>query len=108
MSEFLKIIFRIFVRRDVILTFVGVLIGGGISHVYYVKSLNDLKADAEEKKRVDALIFQGIESIGTIKYSRDALGKVTGVAIELKGSANSSSTASGELTVGTFPNTKNK
>ncbi|MCB1977418.1 MAG: hypothetical protein R3E36_07630 [Nitrosomonas sp.] len=87
-------------RMDVILMIAGALIGWAISHFYYVKALNDFKTDAEEKKRVDELIFRGIESIGTIKYTRDASGKVKGVVIELRGAAASNSVATGDLTVG--------
>jgi len=85
---------------DAILMIIGALIGWTISHFYYVKSLNDFKVDAEEKKRVDELIFRGIESVGTIKYTRDASGKVKGVVIELRGAAVSNASATGDLTVG--------
>lgn len=46
-----------------------------------------MKADVDERKRVDELIFRGIESIGTINYNRDPTGKLTDVIIELKGHA---------------------
>jgi hypothetical protein len=83
--------------RDVILTLVGVLIGGVISHFYYAKSVADLKADAEERRRVEDLVFRGIESVGTIQYQRNAAGKVVGVTIELKGAASASASATGTL-----------
>lgn len=85
-------------RMDVILTIAGAIAGWAISHIYYLKSLNDFKADAEEKKRIDELVLRGIESIGTIKYSRDSSGKITGVIIELAGTARGSASASGTLT----------
>ena len=85
---------------DVLLTILGALLGWGVSHLYYLKSLNDLKADAEERRRMEELVLRGIESVGNIKYSRDAAGKIVGVVIELKGSAASSATATGDLTVG--------
>jgi hypothetical protein len=53
-----------------------------------------MKADAEERERVNGYLLQRIESIGTIKYSRDATGKLKGVEIILKGSAEA--TAAGE------------
>jgi len=67
---------------------------------------NDVKADAEERRRVEYLVLLGIESVGNIKYSRDASGKVVGVVIELKGSASASATATGDLTVGHTDNAK--
>lgn len=85
---------------DVFLTLLGALAGWGVSHLYYLKSLNDLKADAEERRRMEELVLRGIESVGSIKYSRDATGKIVGVVIELKGSATSSTSATGDLTVG--------
>lgn len=94
---------RSYVRfpRDVFLTLIstliGALLGWGISDHYYRKSLSDLRADAEERKRVDELLFRGIESIGTIRYHRDATGKVVGVTIDLKGTAAANATATGTL-----------
>ena len=84
---------------DIFLTIIGALVGWGISHFYYLKALDDVKADAEERRRVEELVLRGIESIGNIKYSRDASGKVVGVVIELKGSASANATATGDLTV---------
>lgn len=100
MPNVLRIINRGMMRMDVFLMLVGALIGWGIAHFYYVKTLNDMRAEAEEKERIDDLLLRGIESIGTIKYSRDASGKITGVSIELRGGAEASSSALGELTVG--------
>jgi hypothetical protein len=85
---------------DVFLTILGALLGWGVSHLYYLKSLNDLKADAEERRRMEELVLRGIESVGNVKYSRDSSGKIVGVVIELKGSATASATATGDLTVG--------
>lgn len=84
----------------------SVLIGWGISHVYYLKALDDVQADAEERRRVAELVLRGIESIGYIKYSRDASGKVLGVVIELKGSAAASATSKSDLTIGHNGNPK--
>lgn len=55
---------------------------------------------------MEELVLRGIESVGNIKYSRDASGKVVGVVIELKGSASASATATGDLTVGHTDNAK--
>jgi hypothetical protein len=71
-----------------------------------LKALNDVKADAEERRRVEELVLRGIESIGDIKYSRDPSGKVVGVVVELKGSASAKATATGDLTVGHTGNAK--
>ncbi len=49
---------------------------------------------------MEELVLRGIESVGSIKYSRDATGKIVGIVIELKGSATSSTSATGDLTVG--------
>lgn len=84
---------------DIFLAILGAIIGWGISHFYYTKSISDLKADVEERRRMEELILRGIESIGEIRYSRDASGKVVGVAIELDGAAISNATATGNLTV---------
>lgn len=91
---------------DIFLTILGALIGWGISHAYYLKALNDVKDDAVERRRVEELVLRGIESVGNIKYSRDASGKVVGVVIELKGSASASASATGNLTVGHTGNEK--
>lgn len=93
-------------RRDIFLTILGALIGWGISHAYYLKALGDVKADAEERRRVEELVLRGIESIGDIKYSRDPSGKVVGVFVQLKSSASASATATGDLTVGRSGDTR--
>jgi len=90
-----KLALRHLLRRDIVLTILSALGGLGISHVYYLKAFNDVKADAEEQQRVQELVLRGIESIGTIKYSRDSSGKVVGVVVELRasGSVNAAATA---------------
>jgi hypothetical protein len=93
-------------RMDIFLTILGILIGWGISHAYYLKALNDAKADAEERRRMEELVLRGIESVGNIQYSRDASGKVVGVVIELKGFASASANATGDLTVSHTDNAK--
>lgn len=76
------------ISRTIVLTIVGALAGWAIPHLYYVRALHDMKeADAEERRRVEELVFRGIESIGDIKYCRDPTGRVVGVAIELRGQA---------------------
>ena len=83
--------------RDIVLTVLSALAGWAISHIYYVRALHDMKADTDEHRKVDALVFRGIEAIGNLKYSRDASGKVMGVAIELRGHASSGAVATGNL-----------
>jgi hypothetical protein len=58
---------------------VGILAGWGVSHYYYVRSLDDMKIDADERRRIEELILRGIEAIGTIEYTRDASGRVIGL-----------------------------
>lgn len=84
-------------QRDIALTVLGTLAGLGISHLYYVRALNDMKAEADERRRVDELVFRGIEAVGDLRYFRDASGKVLGVAIELRGQASGEATATGNL-----------
>jgi hypothetical protein len=83
----------------VVLTVAGALAGWMISHVYYLRALNDMKADAEERQRAENLVFRGIESIGTLRYTHDSSGKVVAVAIELGGDGGSTATATGTLSV---------
>lgn len=85
--------------RDIVLTVLGALAGLAISHFYYARALNDMKDDADERRRVEELFFRGIEAVGNLKYSRDASGKVVGVAIELRGQASREATATGGLSV---------
>jgi hypothetical protein len=96
--------------RDVVLTVVGLIAGGligwGLSQVYYRKSLRDQEASNAEQSRVMDLILRGIESTGTIKYVRDESGKVTGVAIQLRGSATDTTSATGYLTTSPGPSKK--
>ena len=84
--------------RDIWLTVLGAALGWMTSHFYYVKSIDDMRAEAEERRRVDNLIFTSIENIGTMRYTRDASGKVTGVEIHLYGSAKAEATGSAVLT----------
>ncbi|MDP1646141.1 MAG: hypothetical protein Q8L71_11685 [Thiobacillus sp.] len=84
-------------RRDIVLTVLSALAGLGISHLYYVQALNGMKADADERRRVEELVFRGIEAVGDLRYFRDASGKVVGVAIELRGQASGEATATGSL-----------
>lgn len=86
--------------RDVILAVASLFLGWLIAHGYYLRALADMQADAEERQRVNELVLRGIESVGTVKYARDASGKVTGVSVQLTGEARSTSRAEGELTTG--------
>jgi hypothetical protein len=96
--------------RDAVLLVVGLvgggLIGWGISDVYYRKALHDSEATVAKQNKVQDFMFRGIESIGTINYVRDASGEVTGVNIQLRGSACDTTTATGTLTVGPGPSKK--
>jgi len=87
--------------RDVVISlvflFIGLASSWWISFHFYEKSLANSKASAAEEKRLTLLLFRGIESHGTIKYSRDISGKVVGVEIELSGQAVGNATASDTL-----------
>jgi hypothetical protein len=76
---------------NIILTIIGLIVGWGIAHFYYAKSIKDLKAESEQRRRVEQLILRGIESVGTIKYNRDAAGNVSGVEILLKANVRATS-----------------
>jgi hypothetical protein len=86
--------------RDIVLTVVSGVLGWSISHYYYEKALADMNADAIERKRVDELVFRGIESVGTLKYHRDTSGKVTGVVVHLSAHATTVAKGSGDLSTG--------
>jgi hypothetical protein len=85
--------------RDIVLTILGALAGWAISHLYYLRAMNDMTADAEERRRIENPVFQGIESVGNLKYARDSSGRVVGVAIELRGQAAGQGTGTGDLSV---------
>lgn len=87
------------IPRDVSLTLIGALLGVLTSHLYYMKSVSDMRADTEERKRIDELILQGIESVGSMSYVRDGTGKVVGVNIQLRATAQAQATGSATLTV---------
>ncbi len=97
-------------NRDVALAVIGFiaagLLGWGISDIYYRKALHDSEATVAKQNKVQDYMFRGIESIGTINYIRDASGEVTGVNIQLKGSACDTTTATGTLTTGPGPSKK--
>jgi hypothetical protein len=87
------------IPRDVLLTLVGALLGLGTSHLYYLKAVSDMRADVEERKRIDELIFRGIENVGSMNYVRDDAGKVIGVQIQLHGGGQAQASGSATLTV---------
>jgi hypothetical protein len=87
------------IHRDVLLTLVGALLGLATSHFYYLKAVSDMRADVEERKRIDELIFRGIENVGAMNYARDDAGKVIGVQIQLHGIAQAQASGSATLTV---------
>lgn len=92
-----KIFRRTSISRDVFLTLIGALLGVLTSHLYYMKSVSDMRADAEERRRIDDLIFRGIESVGSMSYVRDEAGKVVGVNIQLHAAAQVQATGSATL-----------
>lgn len=100
--KYLKFGIEVITARDVAISivffFLGLVSSWLTSVYFYEKSLNDSKASANEAERVNQLVLRGIESIGTIKYSRDSFGKIVGVEIELSGSASANATATGTLT----------
>lgn len=94
-----KIVKSTSIPRDVFLTVVGAMLGLAISHLYYVKSVSDMRADAEEKNRINQLILLGIENIGSMNYVRDGSGNVTGVEIRLHGRGQAQASGSAMPTV---------
>lgn len=94
---FAKILSRVSLPRDIVLTLLAIGISWAITHIYYRQSISDLKADIAERIRVEDLLLRGIESVGTIKYQRDITGKVIGVKIDLRGAVTATSTVSGSL-----------
>ena len=99
--KYFEYIIKSITTRDVVISLVSLFLGLAsswwISFHFYEKSLADSKANIEEEKRLAQLTLRGIESLGTIKYSRDVSGKVVGVEIELGGQAVGNTTASGTL-----------
>mgnify|MGYP007055200425 CR=1 FL=1 len=99
--KYFEYIIESITTRDVVISliflFIGLASSWWISFHFYEKSLADSKASAAEEKRISQLLFRGIESQGTIKYSRDVSGKVVGVEIEFNGQAVGNATASGIL-----------
>jgi hypothetical protein len=99
--KYFEYIIESITTRDVVISliflFIGLASSWWISFHFYEKSLADSKASAAEEKRISQLLFRGIESQGTIKYSRDVSGRVVGVEIEFNGQAVGNATASGIL-----------
>jgi len=76
---------------EMIFALVGIVVGGLITwwaaRYYYEKASRDLAAEANELKRLNTLILQGLESAGLgVEYSRDDEGNIRGMVI--KASAN--------------------
>lgn len=93
-TDLAKILQRMSIPRDVSLTVVGALLVLAISHLYYVKSINDMRVDAEEQKRINELILRGIENVGSLNYVRDHSGNVIGVKVQLLGSGKAQASGS--------------
>lgn len=100
--KYLKLGVEAITTRGVVISIIFFVLGSvsswWMSAYFYEKSLNDSKAGAEQAERMNALILRGIESIGTIEYSRDSSGKIYGVKIELSGATSNNSAATGTLT----------
>ena len=92
-SKISKFAFDTFPSRDIIFFILGM----GATHLYYIKSVNDLKADIKEQRKFTSLLLQGIESAGTIGYSYDALDNATGIIIKLKANAKAEVNSTAEL-----------
>lgn len=75
----------------------GALASLAITHWYNLKALRDMRAEVNERRGVDESVFRGIESVGSIKYSRDTIGRDIGVAVELHGQASADANATGAL-----------
>lgn len=92
---------RMKIKLDIPNLIAGTILGAAVGWItsihFYEKSLNDAKTGALEKERVDQLILRGIESIGTIKYARDANGNIQSISIELNANASASASGSASL-----------
>lgn len=53
--------------------------------------------DSIDREHAEQLLFRGLESAGQIHFARDASGNVTGLDIQLRGSATAGAIASGIL-----------
>jgi hypothetical protein len=58
-----------------------------------------MRVDIEERKRINELIFRGIENVGSMNYVSDDAGKVIGVRIQLYGAGQAQASGSATLTV---------
>jgi hypothetical protein len=54
-------------------------------------------ADTAERRHTEQLVLRGLESTGTVHYVRDSEGVVTGIDIQLRGSATTGAATSGTL-----------
>jgi hypothetical protein len=53
--------------------------------------------DSIDREHAERLLFRGLESTGQIHYARDASGNVTGLDIQLHGTATAGANAHGLL-----------
>jgi hypothetical protein len=79
---------------------IGALITWGVAHVYYKKAGDELKNEAKKLREMNTLMLHALENAGIAEFNRDSEQNVTGLVIKLSGSAKSTSSASGELSVG--------
>jgi hypothetical protein len=95
-------VFQFVSARDIVLTVVGIFVGGliswRISAHFYRKAIDDSQLAAEKATREFNLLARGIESFGTVSYARDDAGNVINIKIELSGHARGNVTATGTLT----------
>jgi hypothetical protein len=96
-------IFRLISARDLVITIIGILVGGltswAISASFYRKAIADSQNAALKATREFNLLARGIESFGTVSYVHDAAGNVINIKIKLNATAQANSTATGTLGV---------
>lgn len=94
-------IFQFISARDIVLSVIGLLVGGLISWVisahFYKRAIEDSQIAAEKATNEFNLLARGIESFGTVNYVRDDAGNVISIKIELSGHAQGNVTATGTL-----------
>jgi hypothetical protein len=83
--------------QNSVFTLLGILAGWGIS-VYFA---HDAAKDTERQTRMLTTLLETAEQNGLVKLARDAKGEITGGrVIELRAAAQSTTSASGDLTTG--------
>jgi hypothetical protein len=67
--------------------------------LYYQKAAKDLEKVANELKRHNLMMLEGMENQGWIELNRDSKGNIVGYVRLVKGSIKAESKLSGSLTV---------